>query len=64
MSPKFCPYCGSGRIEPLEPTELMVDDMKWIVYHYECQDCLEIFDKIFINDLNDHDMVEIEIKPK
>lgn len=50
MDPLFCPYCGEKEIEELDPTEMMVDDDFWIIYHYECQECSEIFDKILLKD--------------
>jgi len=50
MEPIFCPYCGLKRLEELDPTEIMVDNDIWIIYHYECQECAEIFDKILLKD--------------
>ncbi|TYB33465.1 MAG: hypothetical protein FXF49_06025 [Flexistipes sinusarabici] len=50
MEPLFCPYCGEKNLEELEPTEIMVDNDLWIIYHYECQDCAEVFDKIVLRD--------------
>ncbi|MGC8769482.1 hypothetical protein [Calditerrivibrio sp.] len=50
MEPSFCPYCGEDHLDELDPTELMVDNQKWIIYHYECKVCGEIFDKIFIDE--------------
>ncbi|MGE4318156.1 MAG: hypothetical protein AB7E96_04535 [Deferribacterales bacterium] len=46
MKPEICPYCGERRLEELQPTEIMVDEMLWTIYHYECQFCTEVFDKI------------------
>jgi len=50
MEPLFCPYCGEKNLEELDPTEIMVDNDLWIIYHYECQDCSEVFDKIVLRD--------------
>ena len=44
--PTMCPYCGEKRLEELQPTEVVIDDMLWTIYHYECQFCSEVFDKI------------------
>lgn len=46
MKPQICPYCGERRLEELEPTEIMVDNSLWVIHHYECQFCTEVFDKI------------------
>jgi hypothetical protein len=46
MKPEICPYCGEKRLEELEPTEIMVDNSLWVIHHYECQFCTEVFDKI------------------
>jgi DNA-directed RNA polymerase subunit RPC12/RpoP len=46
--PKYCPYCGSKNLEELIPTELLVDNISWVINHYECQDCLEVFEKIIL----------------
>jgi DNA-directed RNA polymerase subunit RPC12/RpoP len=48
--PKYCPYCGSRNLEELMPTELLVDNLPWLIKHYECQSCLEVFDKIMQSD--------------
>ena len=64
MNPTFCPYCGERELEQIDSTELTVDNTPWIIYHYECQQCREIFDKIFINDISAQELIEIEIKPK
>ncbi|MCX8083407.1 MAG: hypothetical protein N3C60_00580 [Calditerrivibrio sp.] len=58
MEPTFCPYCGEEHLDELDPTELMVDNQKWLIYHYECQACGEVFDKIFI----DEDFEELDDK--
>ncbi|MDY6820075.1 MAG: hypothetical protein SVN78_00455 [Deferribacterota bacterium] len=50
LTPKYCPYCGKKLIEELDSTELIVDNTKWVINHYECQSCLEVFDKINIED--------------
>lgn len=50
MEPSYCPFCGNKNIELLEPTEMYVDSDIWIIYHYECQLCNEIFDKIYLKD--------------
>lgn len=50
MEPLFCPYCGEKNLEELDPTEMIVDNDMWIIHHYECQDCAEIFDKIILRD--------------
>jgi len=50
MEPIFCPYCGMKRLEELDPTEVMMDNDIWIIYHYECQECAEVFDKILLKD--------------
>lgn len=46
MKPEICPYCGEKRLEELQPTEILVDNSLWTIYHYECQFCTEVFDKI------------------
>ncbi|ADD68504.1 hypothetical protein Dacet_1740 [Denitrovibrio acetiphilus DSM 12809] len=46
LKPEMCPYCGEKRLEELQPTEVVIDDMLWTIYHYECQFCSEVFDKI------------------
>lgn len=46
IKPEMCPYCGEKRLEELQPTEVVIDDMLWTIYHYECQFCSEVFDKI------------------
>ncbi|TCK60549.1 hypothetical protein [Seleniivibrio woodruffii] len=46
MKPEICPFCGEKRLEELEPTEIMVDNSLWVIHHYECQFCTEVFDKI------------------
>ncbi|KAA0256819.1 hypothetical protein FHQ18_11865 [Deferribacter autotrophicus] len=48
MEPVFCPYCGEQNLEELNPTEIMVDNDLWIIFHYECQSCGEVFDKIYL----------------
>lgn len=50
MEPIFCPYCGKQKLEELNPTEIVVDNDIWIIFHYECQECGEVFDKIFLKD--------------
>jgi DNA-directed RNA polymerase subunit RPC12/RpoP len=44
--PKYCPYCGSENLEELQPTELLIGNNYWFIYHYGCSVCLEVFDKI------------------
>lgn len=46
VKPEMCPYCGEKRLEELQPTEVVIDEMLWTIYHYECQFCNEVFDKI------------------
>jgi len=46
IKPEMCPYCGEKRLEELQPTEIAVDEMLWMIHHYECQFCNEVFDKI------------------
>ncbi|MGD9809379.1 MAG: hypothetical protein AB7E76_13400 [Deferribacterales bacterium] len=46
LKPEMCPYCGEKTLEELQPTEIVVDEMLWTIYHYECQFCSEVFDKI------------------
>ncbi|WP_022849722.1 hypothetical protein [Limisalsivibrio acetivorans] len=46
MTPKYCPYCSETRLEELQPTEVAIDNVIWTIYHYECQFCGEIFDRI------------------
>jgi len=50
MEPIFCPYCGKQKLEELSPTEIVVDNDVWIIFHYECQECREVFDKIYLKD--------------
>lgn len=46
IKPEMCPYCGEKRLEELQPTEVVIDDILWTIHHYECQFCSEVFDKI------------------
>jgi hypothetical protein len=50
MEPTYCPYCGEQHLDELDPTELIVDNHRWIIYHYECRVCNEVFDKIYLED--------------
>jgi hypothetical protein len=60
MEPVFCPYCGNQKIEELEPTEMMVDNDMWYIFHYECNECGETFDKIVLKDVDIEDFKEDE----
>lgn len=50
MVPIYCPFCSEQKLEELEPTEMFVDTDIWIIYHYECQSCHEIFDKVYLKE--------------
>ncbi|MEF3254177.1 MAG: hypothetical protein K6348_01215 [Deferribacterales bacterium] len=60
MEPTYCPYCGEDALEELDPTELVVDNQRWIIYHYECAVCNEVFDKIYIDDNVDELLIDNE----
>lgn len=62
MKPEICPYCGEKRLEELQPTEVVVDDMLWTIYHYECQFCTEVFDKIIPEGDLEFDVTEEELE--
>lgn len=62
MKPEICPYCGERRLEELQPTEVVVDDMLWTIYHYECQFCTEVFDKIIPEGELEYDVTEEELE--
>lgn len=61
MKPEICPYCGEKRLEELMPTEIMVDNSLWTIYHYECQFCTEVFDKIVTEGDLEYDVTAADI---
>ena len=61
LKPEICPYCGEKRLEELQPTEIMVDDTVWTIYHYECQFCTEVFDKIITEGELQYDVTEDDL---
>lgn len=62
MKPEICPYCGEKRLEELQPTEILVDNSLWTIYHYECQFCTEVFDKIITEGELEYDMLRDDLE--
>lgn len=46
MEPIMCPFCGGAELFEEEQTEIEADDEYWVIYHWRCADCNEVFDKI------------------
>lgn len=58
MEPLFCPYCGEKSLNELEPSELLIDNDEWYIFHYECSKCRETFDKIVLKDVDIDENIE------
>lgn len=46
MEPIMCPFCGGAELIEQEESELETDDEYWVIYHWHCSDCGEVFEKI------------------
>jgi len=51
--PMMCPFCGGTELIEQEQTELETEDEFWVIYHWDCADCGEGFDKLVIQDAAD-----------
>jgi|GEM_PF-2052809 len=51
--PALCPFCAGSLLQELEPSELELDDTVWIIYHWQCLECEDTFDKIVETDMFD-----------
>ncbi len=46
MEPIMCPFCGGAELVEQEESEIETDDEYWVIYHWHCSDCGEVFEKI------------------
>lgn len=53
FEPIMCPFCGGSDLIEQEQTELETDDEFWVIYHWNCSECGESFDKLVIQDISD-----------
>jgi len=53
MEPIMCPFCGGGELIEEEESELETDDEYWVIYHWRCIDCGEVFDKVVAEPLSE-----------
>jgi uncharacterized Zn finger protein len=62
MEPIMCPFCGGAELIEEEETELETEDEYWVVYHWRCPDCGELFDKVVTQPISEayEDMEEEE----
>ena len=44
--PIACPFCGGNLLQELEPSELEIEDSLWTIFHWQCLECGETFDKL------------------
>jgi len=44
--PIKCPFCGSAFLQELDPTGLETEDSYWTIFHWQCLECQETFDKL------------------
>jgi hypothetical protein len=51
--PVMCPFCGGADLVEQEQTELETEDEYWVIYHWNCSDCGESFDKLLVRDSAD-----------
>ena len=43
--PINCPFCSGNLLQELEPTGLELEDTYWTIFHWQCLECSETFDK-------------------
>jgi len=48
FEPIMCPFCGGSDLIEQEQTELETDDEFWVIYHWNCSECGESFDKLVL----------------
>jgi len=44
--PIICPFCAGNLLQELEPSALGTDKVLWSVFHWQCLECGETFDKM------------------
>ena len=44
--PIVCPFCGGNLLQELEASELEIEDSLWTIFHWQCLECEETFDKL------------------
>jgi len=44
--PIACPFCGGNLLQEMEPSELEIENSLWTIFHWQCLECEETFDKL------------------
>ncbi len=51
--PIRCPFCGGAFLQELDPTGLETEEAYWTIFHWQCLECEETFDKLIAEPYED-----------